>query len=408
MGGADGVEVRPGSIRLFFVWNGVRHKETLTIAGQVAKPTPANILHARREAKRIREALALGTFVLAEFFPDSPRAEQSPAHTFGQLADRWLATKAELKEATHDQYRNALGVWKNLLGADTPIRSITYQVIASKIGETPWASARLLNNYLIPLRGVFKFEFHGPKAGLNPMQGINNRRRIKKLPDPLTAEERDRIVADMRKRQDTRVWAYFQFAFYSGMRPEEMIALRWADIDWNAGVARVQRVRTFRGSERDGSKTHTERDVDLMPMALEALEAMKPLTMMKGGDVFENPGTGQPWHDERSQRDTYWKPTLRRLGIRSRRAYCTRHTWCTVALMAGVNPAYIAAQAGHSVRQLLTDYARWIGGDGGRERANMEAAMGKVPQQFPNDDAVIGRRDWTRTNHRGKTGSDGG
>lgn len=116
------------------------------------------------------------------------------------------------------------------------------------------------------------------------------------------------------------------------------------------------------------------------------------------------------WHDERSQRDHYWKPALKRLGIRDRRSYATRHTYCTVALMGGVNPAYIAAQAGHSVKQLLDDYARWIGGDGGRERAAMRAAMGggvpKVPQEFPENPAVIGRRDWTRTNLPGKTGSD--
>ena len=38
----------------------------------------------------------------------------------------------------------------------------------------------------------------------------------------------------------------------------------------------------------------------------------------------------------RGQRDTYWKPSLRRCGIRQRRAYCTRHTYATVALMGGV------------------------------------------------------------------------
>ena len=51
---------------------------------------------------------------------------------------------------------------------------------------------------------------------------------------------------------------------------------------------------------------------------------------------------------------------LMRLGIRWRRPYCTRHTYCTAALMAGVNPAYIAAQAGHSVKMLLEVYARWL------------------------------------------------
>ena len=101
----------------------------------------------------------------------------------------------------------------------------------------------------------------------------------------------------MRKHHDSRVVASFAFAFSTGMRPEELIGLRWEDIDWRQATARVQRVRTFKGSERDRC----------------------------------------------------WKATLKRLGIRERRSYCTRHTDCTAARMAGLKPAYIASQAGHTV-----------------------------------------------------------
>ena len=100
----------------------------------------------------------------------------------------------------------------------------------------------------------------------------------------------------------------------------------------------------------------------------------------------------------------------------------TRHTCATVALMAGVPPAYIANQLGNSVKMLLDRYARWIpGGDQGNARALLVAAMtgdseGIRPKFVPmgtfgvppetekpkqiNDllGLVIGRRDWTRTN----------
>ena len=68
---------------------------------------------------------------------------------------------------------------------------------------------------------------------------------------------------------------------------------------------------------------------------------------------------------------------IKRLGIRRRRPYCTRHTYCTVSLRAGIKPAYIAAQAGHSIKMLLEVYARWIpANDGGAERARLAEAMG--------------------------------
>lgn len=380
----SGVEARETSIRIKFTLDGEVIRERLTVSGKALPPTPANLKYAARLAADIKRRIALGNFDYAEFFPDSPRVKARPQTTFGPLADLWLQSKGQLADATRDQYRNAVKVWKRILGESTQIKDLTHQVLAAKIGGHPWASAKSANNYLIALRGIFEFEYHGKRAAENPMIGIENLPVVKKLPDPLTADEREQILADMAQRYDPRVTAYYTFMFFTGMRPEEGIALRWSDIDRQHEQARVQRVRTFRGSERDGAKTHAERDVDLVSRALEALEVMKPYTFMKktedGGAayIFENPVTGKPWHDERSQRDHYWTPTLKRLGIRHRRAYNTRHTFATAALMAGVNPAYIARQLGHAnTKMLFEKYAKWIdGADKDRERRALNAAMG--------------------------------
>lgn len=382
----DGVEARGRSIRIQFVLDGRRMRERLMLNGQPLPPTPANLKYAARLADDIRRRIGLGNFEFAEFFPDSKRVQSTPRATFGALADLWVSSVGQLAIATRSQYSGAVRLWKRILGEETPVRDIAHPVLAAKIGGYPWASAKSANNYLIVLRGVFALEYTGRRALDNPMTGIENLTAVRKLPDPLTAHERDAILTDIQGRYDEQIYAYFLFAFYSGTRPEEIIALRWADIDWRKKVARVQRVRTFRGSERDGSKTHTERDVDLVSSALAALSIMKPHTFLKAGDVFQNPVTGRPWHDERAQRDHYWTPALKRLGIRQRRAYATRHTYATVALMGGVNPAYIARQLGHASTKMLFDkYARWIdGADQGVEKQRLEAAMGLVsPHQRP-------------------------
>lgn len=381
-----GIEARESSIRLKFVFNGQTHRERLTMNGVALPPTPANMKHAARVAASLKRAIAQGTFTFAEFFPDSANAK-GDTQTFGKLADLWLESKGQLEDATRDQYSNSVNLWKRLLGADKPMAAITYQVLSAKIGGHPWASPKSANNHLIALRGIFSFEYSGRRAADNPMVGIKNLKVVKRLPDPLTTDERDAILHGL-TRYDPRVLAYFQFAFYTGMRPEELIALQWCDIDWNHKVARVRRVRTFRGSERDGSKTHAERDVDLVSAAIAALTTMKPYTALKAADVFENPVTGDPWHDERSQRDHYWTPTLKRLGIRHRTAYNTRHTYATAALMAGVKPPYIAAQLGHTnTKMLFEKYARWINAaDKGNERRALEAAF----QQQPAERVAVG------------------
>lgn len=390
----SGVEVRDSSIRIKFTLDGETLKERVTLNGKSIEPTPANIKYATRLAAEIKRRISLGTFNFTEFFPDSPRAraKEQEASTFGKLADLWLESQGRLAEATRDQYATAVRFWKTMLGETKLVTDIDHKLLAAKIGGYPWPSAKTHNNYLIALRGIFGLEYRGPAALNNPLNGIENMAVVKKLPDPLTPAERDAILADLAKHYDARVTAYFTFMFYTGMRPEEAIALRWSDIDWNNNTARVQRVRTFKGSEREGSKTHTVRDVELIPPALDALKTMKPHTYMlkaqregdadTSADIFQNPVTGKPWHDERSQRDHYWKPSLKRLGIRWRRAYNTRHTFATAALMAGVRPAYIAAQLGNSVKMLLDKYARWIpSADDGSNRAMLAAAMGFVPNE---------------------------
>ncbi|MFT3815228.1 MAG: tyrosine-type recombinase/integrase [Acidovorax sp.] len=383
----NGVEIREKSIRLFFVHEGQRCRETLTVAGKPAAPTAANVKYAHRVAAEIRDKLRLGTFVLAEYFPDSPRAASigptAVEKNFGQWCDLWLETKGRLAKRTLSQYTSALKVWQSLLGAETPMTKLTHAVISAKVGGHPWKSAKLLNNYLIPLRGVFALAKRELKIE-DPMEGVENSKHQAAQPDPLAPDEMERILADLRERYDPRIAAYYEFAFMTGMRPEELIELRWGDVDWANETIRVERART--AGEVKPLKTYNARDVDLVGRALAALEVMKPWTTVGATDekdrdlgrhIFENPVTNRPWHDERSQREHYWTPALRRLGIRRRRSYQTRHTYAANALAAGVNPAYIARQMGHKNAQMLFSvYAKWIdGADRGREKAKLEAAL---------------------------------
>jgi integrase len=405
----SGVELRETSIRLSFTWQGQRCRETLD-----RHPTPANIKYAERLAAEINRKIDNGTFDYAEYFPHSKKVQEgaSTIRHFGTLCDSWLKTKGRLAAATLSQYRNALNFWKEQLGADRLIDSITHGKVAEIVGGYPWASAKLCNNYLIPLRGVFKLAGRDIKGLDNPVEGIENAKQQKAAPDPLSLQEMVQILGHMTEHYPLSVSNYFGFAFCTGMRPEELIALEWRDVDWRSLAVRVERAKSFRGQVKP-LKTYESRDVDLTEAAMLYLRRQKTITFQAGGAIFGNPVTGQPWHDERSQRDHYWKPTLKRLGIRMRRAYQTRHTYATTALMAGVNPSYIARQMGHrSAKMLYTVYAKWIdGADRGREKAKMEAVL--TTEFVPNlsqeskfsqsTEGKLGRRDWTRTNPKGNT-----
>ena len=83
-----------------------------------------------------------------------------------------------------------------------------------------------------------------------------------------------------------------------------------------------------------------------------------------------------PWEDTRVQRETYWNPTIKVLGLRHRTPYSTRHTRATEMLMKGCKPAWCARQLGHSVEMFFRVYAKWIDGeDNGAELAKLEEGI---------------------------------
>lgn len=79
---------------------------------------------------------------------------------------------------------------------------------------------------------------------------------------------------------------------------------------------------------------------------------------MAAEHVIHDPRDGARWGGEPKFR-WYWVPTLKRLGIRHRRPYDTRHTDATMMLMAGMTPAFCAKQMGNSVEVFLRTYSKW-------------------------------------------------
>lgn len=59
--------------------------------------------------------------------------------------------------------------------------------------------------------------------------------------------------------------------------------------------------------------------------------------------VFQ-PSKGGLWINEPSVTIRHFKSALKALNIRERRQYDTRHTYATLCLMPGMNPAFIASQ----------------------------------------------------------------
>ncbi len=369
-----GIKPHGKGIQVTFYWNGDRFRPTLKIS-----PTPANIKYATRLKGEIERAISLGNYTLdnyAAHFPTSRIARAAPEkqqrQTFRQIAVLWMAASSHLANGTRIKYQQALDFWLNRIG-DEPIENIQYSTIAALANSQGWG-AKNRNNMLIPLRGVLETAFLDGVIDSSPADRIKNAKVQKEPPDPLTAEEVDAVLNHMQK-YDPQIVNVIEFAFFTGMRPSEVIALRWGDIDYIRRLARVQRARTF-GMEH-ATKTFTVRDVELNSRAQSALARQKQHTFLKDGYVFENPVTGEAYSEERPLRRAYWNPTLKALGMRERNFYQTRHTYATLNLMAGANPMWVATQLGHAnMQMLLKVYAKWIDG------ADKSNERGKIDEMF--------------------------
>ncbi|MDD5298713.1 MAG: tyrosine-type recombinase/integrase [Rhodocyclaceae bacterium] len=135
------------------------------------------------------------------------------------------------------------------------------------------------------------------------------------------------------------------------------------DIDFKRGIIHVRRATT-QASKGKAEKTKTSagtREVKMLPLAKAALEAQKAWTFLKGGEVFQNPRTGNRWQGDQPIRKTMWVHALKKAEVRYRYPYQTRHTYASMMLSAGEHPMWVASQMGHEDWGLIRKrYGKWM------------------------------------------------
>lgn len=359
----DGVIARDAHIQVDLRAQGFG-RERLELA-----PTPGNLKFAARMRQEILGKIERGTFSLADYFPDSPRVKGDVGSmTWKQLGAEWLAVKKpDIEHSTLHHYQQTLGSYHFDDWNALHLPDLDFRKLKAKLAALP-ENAKTFNNIASVLSMVLEY---GYKAKLlrDPLyEHVELRRPGKPKPDPFTLPEVDVVLG---KIHDQRGRNLYEFAFFSGLRPSELIALRWAHVDLRVGTVLVQQAVTR--SKEKGTKTGDVRLVELNARALAAIKRQQALSRAAGAHVFLT-STGEPYTTTDGPLDTFWKPALKLSGIRYRDARQTRHTYATLCLHAGLTPAWVAQQLGHSVEMFYRVYSRWIeGADKGAERRKLDA-----------------------------------
>jgi integrase len=358
----EGVYPREASILISFQWEGRRHRERIPHA-----PTTANLRAAARLRDDIVDAIRIGKFTLKDYekhFPDSKWLKENRKTVGGnkvrEVAQVWLKL-AGLAETTLKEYSNTLNREFFPTFGDREIATIEYEEFALHVAHKKIKNAKTFNNVMTPIRGVFAYALKTSRVATDITAEIPTMKPLKAKPDPLDVREIEMVLAHLQKKKVDQWLNYFEFAFFSGLRPSELIAFKWGKVDFLRKKATIDAARV-RAIDKD-DKTHRERVIDLQTRAFNALLRQKKHTFLAGDLVFLNPENGNKLYDTNMPLQA-WHETLKAVGIRDRDAKQTRHTFATMCLHAGVNPAYVAEQMGHVDKRMFFEvYAKWMEGD---------------------------------------------
>lgn len=369
-----GVEVRATSIRLKFVLDGVTQKQTLKLNGTPMVPTPANLKYAARLAGEIRDKIKHGTFSMAEYFPAS--GNYAGVLTVEAQLNTWLDGQ-RIEQSTRAGYESAARFWIATIGS-APIRALKHSAVLKALATRPLLTGKTVNNYVNVLHQALQLAVLDKVLTENPADHIPRAKHQKPPVDPFSRDELEAIIADMFKHYPEQVGNYTEVKFFTGLRTSESFGLQWPRVDLASSYIQISEA-IVRKQHKVKTKTNQVRNVMLNSRAMAAMQRQRKHTQVVGAHVFNDPRYGTPWGEERAFRRTYWIPTIKRLGIRYRPPYNTRHSYATMMLMAGMTPAFCARQLGHGVEIFLSTYTKWIdGGQNDAEMQRLEVAL-KVP-----------------------------
>jgi integrase len=331
--------------------------------------------------------IALGEFDYLRRFPLGNQRRHFTAKPTGNISFQefalnvWLPhMQTKLSDSTtKDYYRILTGRIFPHLGF-VPLKDIRPEhldqltiYLKGLKGNKGTLSPRRTNIILLRVRQVLDLAFEREYLDKNPHSWISLQEERRPRVGPFSFEERATFLAHvpepeygMRKACPLFWRHYFIVAFDTGMRPSEQMALRWfpdAQHPEKSSYVDFVQKKIFigqgwvRGKETHLKTSGSYREIDMLSTVQQALEAQQQ--GVPGLWVFPNANGGRLNLD--NLRHRVWHPTLQRAGLRPRDLYQCRHTFASLMLQAGEEPAWVARMMGHTTTKMLYErYHRFI------------------------------------------------
>jgi integrase len=313
------------------------------------------------------------------------RADAVPAVKAGQLRARTTTTVTEAGEAllagmregtlmnrsgrpykpsTVRRYEEALRVHVKPELGHMRLSSVDRAHVKAMVRQ--WVRAGMapssVRNNIDPLRVIFREAIEDGQVGVDPIAKLrlpHGGGRRERVADRVEAQTLIEALAE----NERALWAC---AFYGTLRRGELRALRWSDVDFEAGVIHVVRGWDDKDGEQTTKSDAGERDVPLAGVLRKLLVAHKLASGRGGDDLVFGRTEALPFTSStvgiRAMRAWGWKQVKNAESVGPRMTWMkaredaltpitlheARHSAASYLIEAGLNDLELTAVVGHS------------------------------------------------------------
>ncbi|TLD84653.1 tyrosine-type recombinase/integrase [Helicobacter trogontum] len=269
--------------------------------------------------------------------------------------------KATCKESTYIRYYNVFkkhivsAIGSMLISDFSP--KIMKEVFVNKFSHLSFANR---NIGMTVLKKIFNHAITDEiYTKANPMICIKRTKnhQITYRNKPFELHEVMQIInyIDKDELMDDRMNIYFKIALFTGMRVNEILALKYEDIDLERKIIHVY--KTLSNAKITTTKTQSgTREVEIIDALQPSLKEIKQTEEI--GYIFVNRNNKFMSKQHVAKQ---FKEILTKLHLENRTLYSTRHTFASLSLSYGEDLLWIANMLGHKdVSTTCKSYAKYI------------------------------------------------
>lgn len=260
-----------------------------------------------------------------------PAQEELPC-LFSHYAANWMATyKANcLKHTTLREYTAILNRHLLPVYGQRDIRSITTDNIQQLMNEKASLSRKSIHEIVMVLGMILESAMEDGLIARNPARSrrLRNPSSKETKRNALTREQTDDIIQHLSCLVEERDRTMLALLLYTGMRRNEVLGLRWADVNMNQQMITVSRGVTYKGNQPVISTPKTAAGIRQIPIPAALCQWLIP----RHENLYVIGGQSTPITETTFKR--MWERISKSIDLYGATPHVFRHTYMTFAQRA--------------------------------------------------------------------------